>query len=198
MKTGSLTDRIARVLFNYRITPQITTGLSPAKLLMSRRLSSRLDLMVPSVSRRVQRSQSQKKMTMIFMPVTVRFLRETECMHALLLPVQKPSGYLGKLCKRQDHFHAKYSCRMELFGGDIRITFVSVSLSKRKRLLHLLRPYFMRPSWESTPNQTESSPEDGVTSEQKLEETPARQTQQTERWYSMKVHRPPERYSDTL
>ena len=63
MKAGSLTDRIARVLFNYRITPQKTTGLSPAELLMSRRLSSRLDLMVPSVLRRVQRSQSQKKMT---------------------------------------------------------------------------------------------------------------------------------------
>ena len=62
MKTGSLTDRIARVLFNYRITPQ-TTGLSPAELLMSRRRNSRLDLMVPSVWRRVQQSQSQQKMT---------------------------------------------------------------------------------------------------------------------------------------
>ena len=63
MKAGSLTDRIARVLFNYRITPQTTTGLSLAELLMSRRLNSRMDLMVPSVSRRVQRSQSQHKMT---------------------------------------------------------------------------------------------------------------------------------------
>ena len=63
MKVGSLTDRIARVLFNYRITPQTTTGLSPAELLMGRRLSLRLDLMVPSVSRRVQRSQSQQKVT---------------------------------------------------------------------------------------------------------------------------------------
>ena len=32
-------------------------------------------------------------------------------------------------------------------------------------------------SWESTPSQIESSPEDGETSERKLEETPARQTQ---------------------
>ena len=60
MKTGSLTDRIARVLFSYRITPQTTTGLSPAQLLIGCRLSSRLDLMVPSVSRKVQWSQSQK------------------------------------------------------------------------------------------------------------------------------------------
>ena len=53
-------------------------------------------------------------------------------------------------------------------------------------------------SWESTPNLTESSPEDGETSERKLEETPARLTQQTERRYPTRVHRPPERYSDTL
>ena len=53
-------------------------------------------------------------------------------------------------------------------------------------------------SWESTPSQTESSPEDGETSERKLEETPARQTQQTERQYPTRVHHPPERYSDTL
>ena len=38
MKAGSLTDRIARVLFSYRITPQTTTGLSPAELLMGHRL----------------------------------------------------------------------------------------------------------------------------------------------------------------
>ena len=32
MKAGSVTDRVARVLFNYRITPQTPTGLSPARL----------------------------------------------------------------------------------------------------------------------------------------------------------------------
>ena len=53
-------------------------------------------------------------------------------------------------------------------------------------------------SWESTPNLTKSSPEDGETSEWKVEETPARLTQQTERHYPTRVHRPPERYSDTL
>ena len=53
-------------------------------------------------------------------------------------------------------------------------------------------------SWELTPNLSETSPEDGETSEQRLEETPARQTEQTERRYPKRVHRPPERYSDTL
>ena len=31
MKAGSVTDRVARVLFNYRITPQAPIGLSPAR-----------------------------------------------------------------------------------------------------------------------------------------------------------------------
>ena len=43
--------------------PQTTTGSSPAELLIGRRLNSHLDLMVPSVLRRVQQSQSQQKMT---------------------------------------------------------------------------------------------------------------------------------------
>ena len=43
--------------------PQTTTGSSPAELLIGRRLNAHLDLMVPSVLRRVQQSQSQQKMT---------------------------------------------------------------------------------------------------------------------------------------
>ena len=31
---GTITDRIAKSLFNYRRTPQTTTGISPAELLM--------------------------------------------------------------------------------------------------------------------------------------------------------------------
>ena len=53
-------------------------------------------------------------------------------------------------------------------------------------------------SWELTPNLSETSLEDGETSEQKLEETPARQTEQTECRYHKRVHCPTERYSDTL
>ena len=49
-----------------------------------------------------------------------------------------------------------------------------------------------------SPNLSETSPEDREISEQRLEETPARQTEQTERCYPKRVHRPPERYSDTL
>ena len=46
-------------------------------------------------------------------------------------------------------------------------------------------------SWELTPNLSETSPEDGETSEQRLEEIPARKTEQIEHCYPKRVHRPP-------
>ncbi|XP_061131311.1 uncharacterized protein K02A2.6-like, partial [Syngnathus typhle] len=47
MKEGTIQTRLSRFLFSYRITPHATTGLSPAELMMSRRLRSALDLVVP-------------------------------------------------------------------------------------------------------------------------------------------------------
>ena len=58
---GSLSDRIARMLFQYRITPHTTTGVAPAELLMGRKLKSRLDILRPQVESRVQDRQSRQK-----------------------------------------------------------------------------------------------------------------------------------------
>ena len=59
---GSLTTKVSRVLFNYRITPQSTTGLSPAEMLQGRKLRSTLDLLHPDRRVKVERKQlSQKK-----------------------------------------------------------------------------------------------------------------------------------------
>ena len=55
--TGSLETRLSRFLFNYRITPQSTTGVSPAELMFSRCLRSRFDLLYPDVSKGVQAKQ---------------------------------------------------------------------------------------------------------------------------------------------
>lgn len=55
--TGPLEVRLARLLFKYRVTPQATTGISPAELLMGRRLRTHLDLLHPSLKERVQRGQ---------------------------------------------------------------------------------------------------------------------------------------------
>ena len=44
--TGDLDTRLARFLFQYRLTPHTTTGLSPAEMLLGRRPRSHLDLLV--------------------------------------------------------------------------------------------------------------------------------------------------------
>ena len=47
MTVGTLEDRISRFLFACRTTPHTTTGVSPAELLMGRKLKTRLDLVRP-------------------------------------------------------------------------------------------------------------------------------------------------------
>lgn len=59
---GSMETRVARFLSMYRITPQTTTGLSPAELLFNRKVRTRLDLVQPSVERQVVQKQSQQKL----------------------------------------------------------------------------------------------------------------------------------------
>ena len=47
---GSIQDRLSHILFYNHITPQTTTGLSPAELLQNRRLRCKLDLVRPKYS----------------------------------------------------------------------------------------------------------------------------------------------------
>ena len=60
---SAIQDTLDRFLFNYRLTPHSTTGVSPAELIFGRRLRSRLDLLWPidSVSSRVARKQQAQK-----------------------------------------------------------------------------------------------------------------------------------------
>ena len=60
--SGSMSTRLTKVLFTYRITPQSTTGSSPAELLLGRRPRTRLDLLRPNTAeRRVERKQEEQK-----------------------------------------------------------------------------------------------------------------------------------------
>ena len=58
---GSLETRIQRFLFDYRITPHSTTGISPANLLMNRQPKSKLDLVLPNLSKRITDVQGKQK-----------------------------------------------------------------------------------------------------------------------------------------
>ncbi|CDQ93009.1 unnamed protein product [Oncorhynchus mykiss] len=53
----SIETKVSRFLFSYRITPQATTGLSPAEMLMSGRLRSTLDLIRPNLKMKIQQKQ---------------------------------------------------------------------------------------------------------------------------------------------
>ena len=53
-KTGTIGDRIARFLMQYRVTPHTTTGSSPAELLFGRRLRTRLDTIRPNLERQME------------------------------------------------------------------------------------------------------------------------------------------------
>ena len=61
MTAGNIEDKLARFLFQYRITPHTTTGRSPAELLMGRRPRSHLDLLRPNVTDRVSNKQERQK-----------------------------------------------------------------------------------------------------------------------------------------
>ena len=60
MTQGTLKQKLARFLFSYRTTPHPTTGVSPAELLMNRKLKSALDLLNPWLSDKVVSAQNRQ------------------------------------------------------------------------------------------------------------------------------------------
>ena len=58
----TLESTLSKVLFHHRLTPNTTTGRSPAELLMNRKLKSRLDLIRPDVRRKVEQKQEEQKL----------------------------------------------------------------------------------------------------------------------------------------
>ena len=61
LTNGTLETRVARFLFNYRITPQTTTGVSPSELLLGRRLRCHLDFLRPNLEVKVRQTQCRQK-----------------------------------------------------------------------------------------------------------------------------------------
>ena len=52
---GDIDELLSKILFNYRITPQTTTGVSPSELLLGRRPRTRLILLKPHTADRVEK-----------------------------------------------------------------------------------------------------------------------------------------------
>ena len=51
---------LAYFLFHYRLTPQTTTGVAPAELLLGRRPRSHLDLATPDLHQQIESKQSMQ------------------------------------------------------------------------------------------------------------------------------------------
>ena len=69
---GDLESKVVGYLARYRVTPQSTTGSSPAQLLIRRQIRTKLDLINPKLSDRVFDSQNnQRKNSTTIMPFNV-------------------------------------------------------------------------------------------------------------------------------
>ena len=57
---GSILFLLAKILMAYQITPQTTTGVSSAELLLGCQPHTRLDLLKPNIGGRVEGKQCQQ------------------------------------------------------------------------------------------------------------------------------------------
>ena len=58
---GSISEKLSKFLFKYQITPHSTTGVPLAELLMGGTPRSKLELLQPNLSSKVQHSQMTRK-----------------------------------------------------------------------------------------------------------------------------------------
>ena len=132
---GSLISRLNKFLFQYRLTPQTTTGLSPAELMFERRLRSQLDLLMPSVAARAKVKQQQQKLNHDVIcklrefdfgdPVYIRNFKETPLwLPAVVDQCRVPVSYSvtlqnGTVVKRHvDHIKGRQASTNEIVEPD--------------------------------------------------------------------------------
>ena len=61
LTSGTLETWVVRFLFDCRITPQTTTGVSPSELLFGHHLHCHLDLLHPNIEAKVHQNQCRQK-----------------------------------------------------------------------------------------------------------------------------------------
>ena len=117
---GPMKERISKFLFKYRVTPQTTTGISPAELLMGRRLRTHLDLLHPDIAQKVQDKQQKitwKKPPRVFQvddKVYAKNFHGAKWISAIVSKVAGPLSYQvttneGTILRRHvDHLRVRY------------------------------------------------------------------------------------------
>ena len=61
MEGGNMQNKLSRFLLKYRATPHSTTGVTPAQLLMKKKIRTRLDLLLPNIASQVRLKQGYQK-----------------------------------------------------------------------------------------------------------------------------------------
>ena len=80
---GTLNTRLSKVLFTYRTTPQSSTGLSPADLLLHYKPLTRLDFFRQCLVK-WRKVSFVRKMLMMQHPANVSLSQVSRCMHEIL------------------------------------------------------------------------------------------------------------------
>ena len=65
ISNGSINTSLTNVLLAYCTTPQLTTGLTPAEMLLGCKPRTHLDLLKPHTAEQVERKQNYRRLHMI-------------------------------------------------------------------------------------------------------------------------------------
>ena len=113
---GTLHQKLTRFLLTYCSTPHSTTGVSPAELFLKRQLRTRLDLLRPSLERKVAATQAKQKSYHDAHSKT----REFEIGQAVLVCQVNRNGYKEQSLSRLVQYRTKYKLEIE-YGEDMWI-----------------------------------------------------------------------------
>ena len=133
---GTIETKLARFLFQYRITPHSVTGMSPAQLLMNRRPRSRLDLLYPDIASQVKQHQ-QKQQQYHNVHAKARQFQVGEGVYIRqFLHNQKETWITAEICE----LTGPLSFKVKLRNGQIIRMITSVNVVARKEILqyHLI------------------------------------------------------------
>ena len=94
LSEGTIDLKLARFLFNYRIMPHSTTGMSPSELMFGRQLHTRFDLLQPQLNSKVFKKQQKQSNHLIDILKIEILLLVILCMYAASQKRVMLNGYL--------------------------------------------------------------------------------------------------------
>lgn len=184
--TGSLTDWIARLLFEYRWTPHTTIGVSPVELMFGCQLRSCLSLVGPALQQKVFEKQAQQKSAHDRLAKHQEFCEGEE----LLITMHKQDVWRpGKVVVSL----GPLSWQVELSDGRLRRCDVDQMWKKLSSELVTVKTQedseavVPMPTPAKSPSPGQLRPASGGTGLSKLD--------RGERHYPMRERRPPDRFS---